>query len=63
MACPLDCGNEHPLMPGTCPRDAFRNNPALLRHETLKFLFGLIIDKIFLVVAKAASALFSNLSR
>jgi len=63
MAGPLDSCNEHPLMPGARPCDAFRNNPALLRHETLKFLFGLVIDKIFLVVAEAASALFSDLSR
>jgi len=63
MARPLDCGNEHPLMPGACPRDPFGNDPTLLRHEALKFLIGLVIDKIFLVVAEAAGALFSDLSR
>ena len=63
MACPLDRRHEHPLMFGAGPGDPFWNNPALLRHETLEFLFGFIIHVIFLVVAEAACALFSYLSR
>lgn len=63
MACPLDRGYEHPLMLGAGPGDSFWNDPALLRHETLKFLFGLIIHIIFFVVTEAAGALFSYLSR
>ncbi len=63
MACPLNCGNEHPLMSGTRPRDPLGNNSTLLRYEALKFLFRLVINKIFLVVAEAARTLFSNLSR
>lgn len=62
MARPLDCGNEHPLMSGTRPRDPLGNDPALLRHEALKLLIGFVINKIFLVVAEAARALFSHLS-
>ena len=61
MACPLDCGDEHPLMSGTCPRDPLWNDSTLLRHEALEFLFGLVINKIFLIVAEAARALLSNL--
>lgn len=63
MARPLDCGYEQPLMSGTCPRDPLRNDSTLLRHEALKFLFSLVINKIFLVVAEAARALLSDLSR
>ena len=63
MACPLDRRHEHPLMLGAGPGDPLWNNPALFRDETLKFLFGLIIHIIFLVVAEAAGALFSYLSR
>ena len=63
MACPLDRGHEHPLMLGAGPGDPFWNDPALLRHETLKFLFGLVVHVIFLVVAEAASAFFPDLSR
>jgi len=63
MACPLDRRHEHPLMLGAGPGDPFWNNSALLRHETLEFLFGLVIHVIFLVVAEAACTLFSYLSR
>ena len=63
MACPLDCRHEHPLMLGAGPGDPFWNNSALLRHETLEFLFGLVIHVIFLVVAEAAGTFFSYLSR
>lgn len=61
MARPLDCGDEHPLMSGTCPRDPLGNDSTLLRHEALEFLFSLVINKIFLVVAEAAGAFLSNL--
>ena len=63
MACPLDSGHEDPLMLGASPGDPFWNDSALLRHESLKLLIGLIVHIIFLVVAKAAGALFSYLSR
>ena len=62
MARPLNRGNEHPLMPGACSRDPLRNNPSLLRDEALKFLFGLVVNKIFFVIAEAARAFFPYLS-
>ena len=62
MACPLDCGDKHALMLGASPRDSLRNNSALLRDETLKFLVGLIVNKIFFVVAESAGAFLSHLS-
>ena len=63
MACPLDRGHEDSLMLGAGPGDPFRNDSALLRNESLQLLIGLIVHIIFLVVAKAARALFSYLSR
>ena len=62
MTRPLDRGNKHPLMPGAGPRDPFGDNATLLRNEALKFLVGFVINKIFLIVAEAASTLFSDLS-
>lgn len=63
MARPLDGGDEHPLMSGACSRDTLGNNSTLLRHEALKFLVGLVINKIFLVVTEAARTLLSYLTR
>jgi len=63
MARPFDCGDEHPLMSGACPRDSLGDDSALLGYEALKLLLGLVINEIFLVVAETACALLSHLSR
>ncbi len=62
MACPLDCGNEHALVLGAGSGDAFWNDPTLFRNEALELLFGLVIHKVFLVVAEPAGAFLANLS-
>lgn len=63
MSCPLDRCDEHALMFCACPRDSFRDDPALLGYEALELLFGFVIDEIFFVVAETAGAFLSDLSR
>jgi hypothetical protein len=62
MARPLDRGYEHSLVPGASSRDTLGNDSTLLRYEALKFLVGFVVNKIFLVVAKAARTFLSDLS-
>lgn len=62
MACPFDRSDEQALMLGACSGNPFWNDSALFRHEPLQLLFRLVVDVVFLVVAKPAGALFSNLA-
>ncbi len=59
----LDGDNQHALMLCACPGNTLRNNPPLLRNEPLDFLFVLVIDVIFFIVAEAAGPFFSDLLR
>jgi hypothetical protein len=48
-------------MLGTCSGDSLWDNPTLFRNESLEFLFRLVIDIVFFVIAEAACSLFPNL--
>src|SRR3990172_4671776 len=58
----LDCSYQHALVLRAGTSDALRNDAALLRHEPLELLVGLVVDEIFLVVAEAAGAFFPDLT-
>lgn len=61
MARPLDCLNQHPLVPGTGPCYTLRNNPSLFRNEPLKPFLILIVNVEILVFTKAAYAFLPDL--
>jgi hypothetical protein len=61
VACAFDCRDEHSLMLRTCSGDSLWDDPTLFRNESLEFLFRLVIDIVFFVIAEAARSLFSNL--
>ena len=62
MAGSLDRGDKHPLVFGASTCDPLWDDATLFRDESLEFLLGFVVDKIFLVVAKPAGTFLSHLT-
>ncbi len=61
MPGPFDGLDQHALMPGTRPGDAFRNDPALFRDEPLQPFFILVFDVDVFGFTEPADTFFADL--